>query len=101
MDKYGIDNVRGGSFVSINLDKSAKEFLHKMSNGTNNKCFKCGKGGHFAKDCHGYYQTDSDDESSILVCDCGQEFKEEIKWCAHKKYCNAYKLWLKHDDGFK
>jgi hypothetical protein len=41
-------------------------------------------------------ETDCDNEC-VLVCECGQEFKEEIKLCDHKKYCNAYKLYLKHN----
>ncbi len=59
MDKYGINNVRGGSFVSIKLEKYALDTLQKMSNGTNNKCFTCGKNGHFAKYCK---EKNDDDE---------------------------------------
>lgn len=51
MDIYGIENVRGGSFVSIELDYHTIEVLKMMSNGTNNRCFKCGKEGHFSKNC--------------------------------------------------
>lgn len=61
MDKYGIDNVRGGSFVTVELDKSTIDLLVKMSNGTNDQCFACGKKGHFVKDCeYNAYMHDLD-----------------------------------------
>ena len=51
MDKYGINNVRGGSFVKINLEQHELDILGKMTYSANDKCFKCGLFGHFAQDC--------------------------------------------------
>jgi len=58
MDKYGIDNVRGGSFVTIKLDINTINVLNQMSNGTNNKCFICGNESHFSADCPKQKQKD-------------------------------------------
>ena len=52
MDMYGIDNVRGGSFCKYKLSVETIKQLERMSNSSNDKCFKCGKAGHFTKNCY-------------------------------------------------
>jgi hypothetical protein len=92
MDKYGIKNVRGGSFVLVKLEKSTIDTLKKMNNGTHNKCFVCEKIDHFAKDCpdEDGWKTVTDDEEyeEVWECQyCEKEFSEETKCIYHQKNC--------------
>ena len=58
MEKYGIENVRGGTYSNMVLDANCIAVLEKEIRHSNNLCVRCGRGTHFVKDC--YATTDSD-----------------------------------------
>ncbi len=51
MNKYGITNVRGGSFCQLVLSDENIHTINQMINGSSNKCYTCGESGHYAKEC--------------------------------------------------
>lgn len=84
MAKYGIDNVRGGSFSQIELDENEIEIINKMINNAENKCYNCGKVGHFINDC---------EENNIYVCEiCEEEFNTEKECLIHETKCKNNKI---------
>lgn len=79
MAKYGIDNVRGGSFSQLVLPGDELKTIHKMINSSQNNCYKCGSNTHFIKNCP-------------------QEDKELLKW----DLSNGANIWIKKiDDQYK
>lgn len=61
MRKYGIDNVRGGSYVKIVLHDFQYKALNIELRSSNDQCFKCGSKGHFVNQCF----SNSDNNTNI------------------------------------
>ncbi len=51
MAKYGVNNVRGGTFTRIILTQEELNIINKMIGAANDICFNCYSTGHFIKEC--------------------------------------------------
>ena len=93
MSKYGIDNVRGGAYTQIVLDKSTREHLEKEICSTSDKCYRCGKSGHFIDDCEENINIKGQKlDNCIWVCEfCNKNFYIKIDALNHEKICTHKK----------
>ena len=96
MSKYGIDKVRGGSYVEIELSEFHMNALKMEIWGAKDLCTQCGRQGHFVKDC--YAKTDISgntiecEEDYEWCCEyCDKTFKTEFACSVHEKSCNTMK----------
>jgi len=73
MNKYGIDNVRGGSYCREKLSYEDISALKKELQSVNDCCFRCGYNNHFAKSCRaithidGYILNDKNNNYSTNI----------------------------------
>lgn len=78
MDKYGWQNVRGGSYCNIDLREQDLNDKRREVLGELDRCLRCGRQGHWAKDCYA--------SSEVYVCyKCGREGHRSIECYARSK----------------
>jgi predicted GIY-YIG superfamily endonuclease len=94
MAKYGIKNVRGGSYVSKELDDLQVYNLKREIWSANDCCTEFGRKGHFARYCKATIDVDGDEIGELVwQCDhCSAEFTSESSCSSHEKYCCKNKL---------
>lgn len=98
MARHGIEKVRGGSYVSIELDDIQQESLQREIWAASDCCTTCGRKGHFAAKCYASTDVfgnqlesddDDDDEEEVYweCCHCKKLFKDEYTCTKHENTC--------------
>jgi hypothetical protein len=76
MDKYDIDDVRGGSYSEMELHPVVIDFILKQYFHNKNTCMRCGYNTHYIKDCiagHDIYDNNCGKGSiTMFCCICGK-----------------------------
>ena len=101
MEKYGINNVRGGSFSELQISDENMVVITKMINSAQNRCFICGSKEHYANKCNNKKKCSicesnyhlSNDCKSRLRCECLScyVFPHPYYKCIHKNFLNIIK----------
>ena len=106
MSKYGIDNVRGGSYVQMELDDVQKESLNREIWGAKDSCLQCGMKGHWVKDCYitkeiirnkivedeeEEEEEDVEEEEEWECSTCYRTFTTRIGYMIHGRICSSVK----------
>lgn len=99
MEKYDIDNVRGGTYSQIELTDDQIHSITEQMVSANDMCKRCFRKGHFVKNC--YAKTDIDGnyikdtktskKEKLWYCEfCGDEFTSFKKAEKHEANCYTF-----------
>ena len=76
MEKYGIENVRGGSYCKVKISQNDIDKALQTIRSLTDKCYSCGEKGHFSKNCknNDMKKTDNEDECCLACGGSGRSY---------------------------
>ena len=82
MSKYGVDNVRGGSFCQTTLSRENINTIERMISSSNDCCHFCGEKGHFIGRCSNKKEKQkySKQNKHFLQLSKDYESADEVEW---------------------
>jgi predicted GIY-YIG superfamily endonuclease len=91
MAKYGVQNVRGGTYVTEQLTPEQILGIKQEIWGAKDCCTRCGDSSHFVRDCEAETDVEGeplDDELDVWCCElCDAEFISEREAEQHERSC--------------
>ena len=94
MAKYGIDKVRGGSYVTETLSDEQHDECRRAIRAASDCCTRCGRKGHFVASCHATTHVEGNTiedaiEEEVWACEtCDREFEDEDACERHERRCS-------------
>jgi hypothetical protein len=102
MAKYGIQNVRGGSYTQIVLREDQIDHLITEIRGAHNACYFCGSDAHYINDCPRLYMSNAKQKPLVnkpKYCNrCGRYGHWDVE-CYARSHANGRILYNKKKPG--
>jgi len=87
-----MENVRGGAYVTMELDENQEDALTREIRGAKDCCANCGRKGHFIMDCYAKTDEFGNCLEEFWSCEyCDDEFSDEEECEKHERKCGRKK----------
>ena len=101
MEKFGIENVRGGSFCKISLANENKNLIQRMISSATDCCHFCDEKGHFSSYCKSKKGKNKYKKQNNHFLKLSKSYKviDKLEDLSYNEYVNILKGWNDYENN--